>query len=572
MAFYERKPSQLFIDLINESNPDFGIGLRQLENTRLTTPKPYPTVRNGSGARVIKAFTTIGEALWDTPEGVTNVDILIVAGGGGASISSSNREGPAGGAGGLIFIPNLPVSGRYNLKVGKGGVPGETGENSFFGPLRALGGGSGDKRGGSGGGSQTDRGGMGSQPFQFGPSGEYGFGKPGYNSHHGGGGGAGEGGDPAVWTFLPGETEGKGGDGLCMVTPELGPYDRIYRFAEVFGTEHGEIIDGEAWFAGGGGSGLNGRPRASGGKGGGGWGGYRYINRYTAATPGTANTGGGGGGIYYNYAPAAGGSGIILIAYNNPLTNQEGYKYDNINTLIDVYPKPGQDVRGKATFYYRRIDLGNFFKHTVVRFDRWQESNTITIEVICNWLNEEYGTEFVPEDFPAATYSPSAAIRTLTVVPESYAYIGSFQFIWNPGKRSLDQIFQSYEVNGLVWDLKHGGESDPRPLMTLTGYGADYSEYTDIIGSIGNGSTLNANTTPIGLLIERFNKLYGTELSLDLPHTEQNGLSGLIVTRVSLPNTTVDEANSERFRSVIAISSKEDSWFGGRILFHYNLR
>lgn len=576
MLFYDQKPSQILVDLINESNPDLGIGLRQLENTRLTVPRPYPTERIEGRARTIIAFKS-GESEWEAPEGVTHVDLLVVGGGGGGSLTTGRINNGSvaggGGAGGLVFIPNyrLPLKPLHAVRVGEGGAVSNKGGNSHFNDIVAIGGGCDDTPGGSGGGSRTGKGGVGVQSFQFGMSGEYGFGNPGYNSHNGGGGGAGVGGIPYVNDPTT-ESFGDGGDGLCQVTPAMGPYHKTYRFIDVFGKDYGHLIEDDVWFAGGGGAGTYNYPRTAGGKGGGGAGSFRNNNRYTDAAPGSINTGGGGGGFYDRKLAAAGGSGIVLIAYDNPLTNQEGAKYDNLNTAIDVYPEIGLPVKGKATFYYRRLDVGNIFKHKVIRFDRWQDSNQININTVCDWLNLEYGTAFVPEDFPPQSFTASTAVRTITVVPESYAYIGSLQFIWNPGKRELDQIFESYDIDGMVWDLRHKGEIDNRPLLTFTGYGSDYSEYNDILGSVGNGSVLTTTSTPIGLIVERFNRMYDMELSLSIAHTEPNGLAGLTVTRHTLPNSLVEEANSERFANVMVITSQEDSWFGGRLLFHYNPR
>lgn len=584
MVFYDKKPSQILVDLINESNPNLGMGIRQLENTRLTTPKPYPTNRDQGNLRVIKAFTTTGDHQWWVPEGVENVDILVIAGGGAGGDSGDSG---GGGAGGLIFYPNYPVRAEsvYHLTVGNGGVNGEHGDNSHFDDLLAIGGGSGSPHttdggnGGSGGGAggSSGTGGVGIQSFRFGPSGVYGFGNQGgSNRNHVGGEGMGGGGagEPAPSSLgIPVDVK-LGGAGLCQVTPDMGPYEQTYRFIDVFGDKYGHKVDGDVWFSGGGGGGgeRGTIDENTGGIGGGGDGGHTHSGRSRYGGNAMANTGGGGGGGD-NYSGGNGGTGIVLIAYNNPLTNKEGYKYDHINTVIDVYPQLGQPVKGKATFYYRRLDVGNIFKNKIIRFGRWRENNTATIEDICGWLNEEYGTEFVPSDFPSDSYPASEEVRTLTVNSDSYAYIGKLRFIYNPGSRSLDQIFNSYDIDGVVWDLKHGGETDPRPLMTLTGYGVDYTDFSDLMSTMTSGQTLDATPSgPVYLLIERFNNLHQTQLSLDIDHTEPNGLSGLVFTRHTLPNTTVDEANSDDFKNVVVITSKSDSWFGGRILFHYNPR
>ncbi len=582
MIFYDQKPSQILVDLINESNPDLGIGLRQLENTRLTVPKPYPTQRTDTVARVVKGFATPGKQQWWVPEGVDHIDILVIAGGGGGG---DVADAGGGGAGGLVFIPNFPVRQKtfYTLTVGEGGNPGEAGKNSIFDTIVAIGGGAGSDStrlhggdGGSGGGAGQlgGNGGVALQPVSKYQHAEYGFGNHGGSNrnHVGyegmGGGGAGQ---PAQDSLGVPVTTRAGGDGLCKVTPQMGPYDRVYHFCEVFGTSYGQIIDGEAWFAGGGGGGGNNATwqESKGGKGGGGRGGHPQINNN--ASSGINGTGGGGGGTYSSGQGGRGGNGIVLIAYNNPLTNQPGYKYDNINTIIDVYPLPGQPVKGKATFYYRRLDVGKIFKHNVIQFDRWTPNNTATISDICEWLNQRFGSRFVPEDFPSTSFPSSSAVRTLSVLPESFAYIGSFQFVYQTGKRSLDQLLDSYTIDGVEWDQEHGGIEDTRPLLTFIGYGTDYSDLTYAIEDISNGTVVGPNTA-FELLIERFNLLFETNFDISLSHTVTNGLQGLRFMRYSLPNSNFDDANSEVFRNALVIRGLQTSWFGGNLVFHYNPR
>src|SRR6056300_440648 len=139
---------------------------------------------------LVQTFTASGT--YSVPSGTTAVDVLVVAGGGGGG----NQHGSGGGAGGLIFMPNYPVTpgGTVSVTVGdggsgggSGGTPGQTGQNSVFGTITAQGGGfgAGDPRnacvaggqGGSGGGGSPV--GQGTQPTQPDDSGAYGFGNNG---------------------------------------------------------------------------------------------------------------------------------------------------------------------------------------------------------------------------------------------------------------------------------------------------------------------------------------------------------------------------------------------------------
>jgi len=178
----------------------------------------------------ITAFTSVGPHTYNVESGTTSVNVLIVGGGGGGGAGGYNgTKGGGGGAGGLIYYPNYPVTpgGTVAVTVGAGGEgagynppspgsapytptarpdgrvgtgefggyehpqytypmahtyysPGQTGNDSSFGPLIGEG-------GGAGGGWLTS----GSHPYMGGVSSE--------TYHEGGSGGAGGGGPTSYY-------------------------------------------------------------------------------------------------------------------------------------------------------------------------------------------------------------------------------------------------------------------------------------------------------------------------------------------------------------------------------------
>ena len=233
------------------------------------------------------------------------LEYLVVAGGG----SGGDNAGGGGGAGGLLqgLLP-ITLGSSYTVTIGAGGTvtagisnPGNSGANSVFGSITALGGGggrsgspTGTPAGGSGGGGggilNTDPGGTG--VFGQGNSGGSGVLISGQNRAGGGGGGAGTVGlngisaSPAIC--------GNGGAGIA---------------SSISGTV--------TTYAGGGGGGGNTintySTPGTGGIGGGGAGG----NSSTNPAAGSTNSGGGGGAGSYNdsHPSAAGGSGIVIVRY-----------------------------------------------------------------------------------------------------------------------------------------------------------------------------------------------------------------------------------------------------------------
>jgi prepilin-type N-terminal cleavage/methylation domain-containing protein len=222
-----------------------------------------------------------------------NLEILVVAGG-GAGQTASDRTGGGGGAGGVVYMSSksISVGDAYPVVVGIGGSSsGQSGKNSYFGDIVAIGGGAGGSvAGGSGGGAK--HGGAGAPSTQgsvvggaiYGNSGGSGYDSRVVGSPFAGGGGGG-----ATSVGLDGTTlaGGNGGAGLTS-----------------------SISGSSISYAGGGGGGAENVPAGAGGIGGGGAG-----ARNGAGIAGAANTGGGGGGGGTGGAGGAGGSGVVIIRY-----------------------------------------------------------------------------------------------------------------------------------------------------------------------------------------------------------------------------------------------------------------
>jgi len=302
-----------------------------------TEPDENPTTnidRSGSGIDYkVKAFENVGDDDWVVPDGVTEVDVLVVGGGGGGAANTgyTSAGGGGGGAGGLIFASDYDVTPgeTIDFTVGDGGdgidqagMPAENGDNSTFDGLTAIGGGGGiltggsdntkASDGGSGGGGRQNPPGKGIQPNTNPNPNVKDFGNDGSRNSRddGGGGGGGAGEEPGDIT---GNDGAKGGNGLAEVSQD----GETYRFADVFGTEYGEQNNGDVYFAGGGGGGDGQGELGSGGLGGGGDGGSDRDG--IEAKDGAENTGGGGGGGTSgsnNAEPGGdGGSGIVIIRW-----------------------------------------------------------------------------------------------------------------------------------------------------------------------------------------------------------------------------------------------------------------
>jgi hypothetical protein len=306
------------------SNTTSNFVIRASDTASNTSSRSFSITVN---APVSESFTTSGT--FSVPSGITSADVLVVAGGGGGGGHGGNGyKGGGAGAGGLIFMPEYPVTpgGTITVTVGDGGSGGSNnptgqgsqtignpGNDSVFGSpgdpglgqggvLTAQGGGAGGggscngqatggSQGGSGGGAGSSQNNAasqstGTQPTQPGNSGAYGFGNGGGNANSpgpgwgAGGGGAGGAGQPASCTAQP---------GVCST----GGAGKSYTIAD--GTS-------SVTYAGGG------------------TGGGRVPASATDSQPGTANRGGGGngGGSTPGGGPGDGGNGgkgIVIVRY-----------------------------------------------------------------------------------------------------------------------------------------------------------------------------------------------------------------------------------------------------------------
>lgn len=238
-----------------------------------------------------------GTEVFTAPDYGSTLEVLVVAGGGGGG----GNAGGGGGAGGVQIdteyaytaLQEISVTVGASVSGGVGSLRGSTGNNSSFGTITALG-------GGSGGGYNQSVGGDG------GSGGGGGCGTP----KTGGTGSQGSNGGTGVFT---GDILGGGGGGGYS---ENG-YNTIQGQAGHGGAGYQSDINGtnSYYAAGGGGGGYvdYGEQAGVGGSSIGGNGGYSGGQ---SGSNGTINTGsGGGGGAAANGAGGNGSSGVVILRY-----------------------------------------------------------------------------------------------------------------------------------------------------------------------------------------------------------------------------------------------------------------
>ena len=380
----------------------------------------------------------LSDATWTVPSGVTDVEILVVAGGGSGgpgpvSLVAGTRTG--GGAGGLIHITNWNISSAstVNVTVGAGGavymdgtVAASNGEDSTVSTdaghlLTAKGGGHGGRRlhgsffrsgdGGSGGGGLNA-----SSDYRNGVSTQSSDTNDQVNTYTGTGHGH-KGGEGWMWH----------GGGAGGTDPGIHPMKAAGPGLDLsanFGTSVGD----DGWFASGGTTINNGsaQVRNNTSKGGGGEGHNGMPGTVLAVANGDANTGGGGGGC------GSGGSGVVIIKYSdiakrtvnvvdttapvislngsNPLTVELSGSYTELGATADT----GETVTASGT-----VDVSTVGTYTIT-YTATDVAGTVGTATRTVNVVTVTGRTMIPSSIGATlsadlTYNPNVHVQTVEI-------------------------------------------------------------------------------------------------------------------------------------------------------------
>lgn len=264
----------------------------------VTATGSYSQTNNGNNT--IYTFTSTGTITFSKCVGI---QVLVVGGGGGGGADG----GGGGGGGGVVYNSNFVTTPGtvYNITIGAGGASinstaaiGNSGGNTIFGTITAIGGGGGGnnhntsaaRNGGNGGGRGA--------PGTPNVSGTYGTGTASQGNNGGDssdvGSGGGGGGYSSVGSSGTSSAGGNGGNGFQL-----------------------SITGTSTWYAGGGGGGTwNFSTGGTGGLGGGGNGGTTSTN---AGGNATFYGGGGGGSGNQGGSPYSGSGyqGVVIISVSN---------------------------------------------------------------------------------------------------------------------------------------------------------------------------------------------------------------------------------------------------------------
>lgn len=236
------------------------------------------------------------------------------------------------------------------------------------------------------------------------------------------------------------------------------------------------------------------------------------------------------------------------------------------DTSLEIYTKPGSFYIGKRIVHYRRLNFSKLFANMVVQIDEWAATTLPKADWV-RLINAKYNLALIVEDFDNAYGSLNSGIQeNLWANANSLVYSGQLPVKWTRGKRALDQILPNPTMNGLYWDANY---VEGKPLMNLVGMAINFTRFSGAT-KIGTGALINGTSGELREMSQWFSDYTGKVLDDRVAHTLPGGLSGLNITRFTLPNVNVPEANSAKYNRALVITPKADSWFCGKIIWHYN--
>lgn len=235
------------------------------------------------------------------------------------------------------------------------------------------------------------------------------------------------------------------------------------------------------------------------------------------------------------------------------------------DTSIEIFALPGSFYQGRRIVHYRRLDLRKLFANVVFELDEWAVGNLPKADWL-RLMNAKYGLTLTDEDVAAYGAAGSGSLNNLEIPATSIAYIGRYWMRWTRGKRTLEQIVPVNTINGLYWDANY---VEGKPLMNLVGMPIDFTRFTGA-AAIVTGSALSGTSSDARTMADWFSAVTGKTIDPRIDHTLPGGLGGLTITRFTLPSVNLPEANAAKFNRALVITPKTDSWFCGKIIWHYN--
>lgn len=237
------------------------------------------------------------------------------------------------------------------------------------------------------------------------------------------------------------------------------------------------------------------------------------------------------------------------------------------NTEIEVSGRPGGIYRGDLYHRYKRYNLQELFNQFGTLHLPWPglpNNRPANTHRLIPLLNEHYGLELRPEDVLFEKIIGQVGEWTLKAAPESIAWMGQVQVVWDGKTTDLEQLWTVRLLDG----LKYPEPYDPtKGFLQVLSYGVDATPFAEQLLAW----ELNRPYTQVEAEWEIGTHLLDTEWESQPTASPNNIYGAQMVYRgpIQAPYHT-DLGNKYSHVAVIQPSAACTGWLG-IMLLHFNL-
>lgn len=266
------------------------------------------------------------------------------------------------------------------------------------------------------------------------------------------------------------------------------------------------------------------------------------------------------------------GSILFAVPAIVALVPTDPYKTD---TSIKISPAPGSGFVGSQTVRYRRIDLSVIFKHMTLKMNDYSATTTLAVATWKASFIQKFGLKIPAADISNSTGLTSGTLTNINIAATSLCYKGTVQLTWTVGPRPFSAIITDAN-RALVGRLYPGGNDFSgarKPQGEFQVYCQDASVIGATIESYAAVSNVvvGENAAIVQTLLNWLNASTGRTNWSTAASTTNGGIGGISWYKYTIPSASVPEANSAKYNRCLVIQGVAGSWFGGKIIIHYNV-
>lgn len=278
------------------------------------------------------------------------------------------------------------------------------------------------------------------------------------------------------------------------------------------------------------------------------------------------------------------------------------------NTKVMVSNKPSSEYIGRVEVTYRRLDLAKLFRGltiTIAKFSPKVKAGSGNawdsfVKDLLPTFNSQMGTAFTADDFVDLAigrgslnaqnrYQSSVTVQAKNT---SWAYVGSFTFVWVDAPQDIDSVVTVTDLDGRLYPAGNVFDELHPVVVSQMAYGIDWTDVLSTQDNINAGvdlSYLMANggggvLTGSSNLYARNSMTAAFKVLNDLYPAYKFDIAAMYnnwqYAFVTLPSSAWPEANTEFFNRLLVLTpvsadksktTEAPNGFVGSLFFHFNI-